>query len=128
VAESRTRPSGGRWPYRLGPFTLYGGWAVVGPSGLHVAVVPTKRQALAVARAMRESGLRAGQRVRCWPGSRTGGSYLATTIADCSVWSDSRTPVIRVEKDAGGTDYLALTHVAREHDPDAPDSAAGAGR
>lgn len=55
-----------------------------------------------------------GDRVRVWPGARSGRSYLATALTGVVV-SDlgffGGHPMVRVEKDSGGTDYIAPTHV-----------------
>lgn len=55
-----------------------------------------------------------GDRVRVWPGSRDGRSYLATALTGV-VTSDNGffggQPMVRVEKDSGGTDYITPSHV-----------------
>lgn len=51
-----------------------------------------------------------GERVRCWPGSLEGRSYLAEVISDGIVEFGGQ-HCYRICKDDGGTDYIAATHV-----------------
>lgn len=52
-----------------------------------------------------------GTRVRFWSGARRGDpSGTGTTISEALLWS-RESAVVRIQRDAGGTDYLALTHV-----------------
>ena len=51
-----------------------------------------------------------GERVRCWPGSINGRSYLAEVISDGVVEFGGQR-CYRVRADVGVTDYIAATHV-----------------
>jgi hypothetical protein len=67
--------------------------------------------------------VRRGDRVRCWPGTRDGRSYTATALTDVQHLPNfGSTAVVRVERDSGGTDYLAIAHVAPLDEPTPADA------
>lgn len=52
-----------------------------------------------------------GTRVKVWPGTLEGRWYLATTVSEPKALGG--TEGVYVRSDAGGTDFLALSHVRR---------------
>jgi hypothetical protein len=61
------------------------------------------------------AGLTEGSKVRYWPGVRRAevpARGIATVISDGLVYFCG-TPCVRIRKDSGGTDYIAVTHVEK---------------